>query len=115
MRIAAALIELQLLEADSLKDRRSVARAVVDRVRRRFNVAAVDLSDPDERRLACIGCVMIGRDPRQLRAAMEKLVRYVESLALAEVVADDVTVVRLDELAEEPADDDAGPAGGLDA
>ena len=39
---------------------------------------------------------------------MEKLIRYVESLGLAEVVGDDVTVVRLDEVEELPDDEDDG-------
>ena len=53
---------------------------------------------------------MVGVDPRQLREGMEKMVRYVESLGLGEVVADDVTVVRLDEV-EEVDDDDDGDDG----
>jgi hypothetical protein len=43
------------------------------------------------------------------------VVRYVESLGIAEVVADDVTVLRLDEIEELPDDaDDAAPAAWSD-
>jgi hypothetical protein len=41
---------------------------------------------------------------------MEKVVRYVESLGVAEVVADDVTVLRIDEVEELDDDADAAPA-----
>ena len=40
--------------------------------------------------------------------AMEKIVRYVESLGVAEVVSDDITVLRLDEVEELPEEDEAG-------
>lgn len=87
-------------EADSIKVRRRVARSLADRLRRRFNVSVADLGDPDDRHSVCIGCVMLGRDPRRLRASLDRAVSYVERLGLAEVVADDVTVVRIDELEE---------------
>ena len=109
MLIAAALIELTLPEAESIKARRRVARSVKDRIRQRFNVSVAEVADQDERHSVVIGCVMVGVDPRHLRDAMEKLVRYVESLGLAEVVGDDVTVVRLDEVEELEGDDESLP------
>ena len=107
MLIAAALIELSLPEAETIKARRRVARSVKDRIRQRFNVSVAEVADQDERHSVVIGCVMVGVDPRHLREAMEKIVSYVESLGLAEVVADDITVVRLDEVEELGDDDDA--------
>jgi uncharacterized protein YlxP (DUF503 family) len=100
MLIAAALIELALSEAETIKARRAVARSVKDRIRQRFNVSVAEVADQDDRHSVCIGCVMVGVDPRHLREAMEKVVRYVEDLGLAEVVADDIAVVRLDEVEE---------------
>ena len=109
MLIAAALIELALPEAETIKARRRVARSIKDRIRQRFNVSVAEVADQDERHSVCIGCVMVGVDPRHLREAMEKVVRYVESLGLAEVVADDVTVVRLDEVEELEEDGEGAP------
>lgn len=108
MLIAAALIEIELLESESIKDRRRVARSIKDRVRQRFNVSVAEVADQDERHSVCIGCVMVGIDPRHLRDGMEKVVHYVESLGLGEVVSDDVMVVRLDEVEELDDDDDDG-------
>ena len=110
MLIAAALIELALPEAETIKARRRVARSVKDRLRQRFNVSVAEVADQDERHSVVIGCVMVGVDPRHLRVGMEKVVRYVESLGVAEVVADDVTVVRLDEVEELDDDTEAEPA-----
>lgn len=110
MLIAAALIELAVPEAETIKARRRVARSVKDRIRQRFNVSVAEVADQDERHSVVIGCVMVGVDPRHLRDGLEKVVRYVESLGVAEVVADDVTVVRIDELEELEDDADAVPA-----
>lgn len=109
MLIAAALIELALPEAETIKARRRVARSVKDRIRQHFNVSVAEVADQDERHSVCIGCVMVGVDPQHLRDGMEKVVRYVESLGVAEVVADDVTVLRIDEVEEIEDEDDPAP------
>jgi len=98
MLIGAALIELVLFEADSIKAKRRVVRALVDRVASRFRVSVAEVADQDDRHSICIGCVKVGVDPAHLRAQMDKVVRYVDELGLAELVADDVLVARLDEL-----------------
>lgn len=110
MLISAALIELSLPETETIKDRRRVARSIKDRVKQRFNVSVAEIADQDERDSICIGCVMVGIDPRHLREGMEKVIRFVESLGLAEVVADDVVVVRLDEVEEIDDDEDGADA-----
>ncbi len=100
MLIGAALIELALPEADSIKARRRVVRAVKDRVRQRFNVSVADVGDPDDRHSVSLGCVAVGVDPRHLHRTLEKVVRFVEGLGVAEMVEDDIMVVRLDEVEE---------------
>jgi len=100
MLIGAVLIELSLPEAESIKARRRVANSVKTRLRRRFNLSVSELSDPDDRHLACIGCAMVGIRADHIRNQLEKAIRYVESLGLAEVVGDDMMVARLDEMQE---------------
>ena len=100
MLISDCLIQLSLPESDSLKARRRVASAVKQRVKQRFHVSAAEVGDPEDRHEVVIGCVEVGTDPRVMRERMDRVIRFVEGLGLAEVVADDITVVRLDELTE---------------
>ena len=100
MLIAAALIELGLPDADSIKARRRVANAVKQRIRNRFDVSVAEVGDTDARHEVVLGCVLVGIDPAAMRVRMERVIRFVEGLGLAEVIGDDVTVARLDELAE---------------
>ncbi len=110
MLIAAALIELTVQGDGSLKARRRVANAVKQRIRNRFEISVAEVGDPEAHREVVLGCVMVGIDPTAMRKRMENVVRFVEGLGLAEVLADDVTVARLDELTElEP-----GPESGAE-
>jgi hypothetical protein len=110
MLIAAALIELVLHDAGSLKDKRRVLRSLKDRVRVNFNVAIAEIDDQDDLHRICLGCVTVGSDPRYVREALEKVVRFVDGLALGELVSDDVVVARLDELDQDDDDEDDGHA-----
>jgi hypothetical protein len=101
MRIGAALIELYLPDADSLKARRRVARSVADRLRQRFRVSVAEVGDAGDRHRVQLGLALVGGEAPELRARLEKMVRFVEALGLGEVVADDVVVARLDELEPE--------------
>ena len=102
MLIAAALIELRLEESESIKAKRRVVNSVKDRLRRRYNVSVAEVAEQDDRHEICLGCVAVGIDPRHLRVKLERVISFVDSLGLAQLVADDVTVVRIDELEEVP-------------
>ncbi len=107
MLIAAALIELTLPDSESLKAKRRVVRSVKDRVSSRFRVSVAEVADHDDRHVICIGCAKVGVDPRKLRSEMEKVIRFVDDLGLAELTADDVVVAQLDELETVDAGEDA--------
>ncbi len=100
MLIAAALIELLVPNADSLKARRRVANAVKERIRSRFDVSVAEVGDPEDRHEVVLGCALVGIDPTAMRKKLERVIRFVEDVGIAEVTADDITVVRLDELHE---------------
>ncbi len=106
MLIAAAMIELALPDADSIKAKRRVAQAVKDRLRQRFNLSVAEVAAHDDRHAVCIGCVMVGVDARHLRTQAEKVIRFVDRLGLAELVGDDVVIARLDEIDEVEVDEE---------
>lgn len=114
MLIAAALIELELSRTDSIKEKRGVVKSIMARVEQRFRVSVAEVADQDHRSSICIGCVKVGIDPKALRSQMQKVIRFVESLGLAELVSDEVTVATLAELAEIE-EDGAGEVEGEDA
>lgn len=110
MLIGAALIELSLPDAESIKARRRVARAVTDRLRQRFNLSVAEVGDPDDRHRVRLGCVAVGIDRGRLHSHLEGVLRFVERLGLAEIVGEDILVANLDEL-EESGVEDADEAG----
>ncbi len=100
MLIAAALIELELSRTDSIKEKRRVVKSILARVEQRYRVSVAEVADQDHRSSICIGCGKVGIAPKALRSQMQKVIRFVESLGVGELVSDEVTVATLAELSE---------------
>jgi hypothetical protein len=113
--VGVARFTLALGQAHSLKDKRQVVRKVVDRVRARFLVAIAEVADHDLWQKATLGISAVGADHAHVRAQVEEVLRAVEELYVAPMVARDIQVDTYDDF--EPDDFGAGaaPAGGPDA
>lgn len=99
---------LALGQTRSLKDKRKLVRSVIDRTKARFPVAIAEVDALDNHRKAVLGVTVVSNDGGHARDMLDKVVRDVESLYVAPLVANEVRVVAFDDF-EEPAWGDAGP------
>ena len=107
MVIGAALVEIHVHGSQSLKQKRGVLQSIKRRVRNRFNVAVAEVSGQDLWQRGALGLSAVGSDRTRVRSALEKAVRFIEELHLAEVLNSEVDVLELGELTM----DDDGPWG----
>lgn len=106
MIVGAALVELHVHGSHSLKEKRGVVRSVVQRIRNRFNVSVAEVGGADTWQRAVIGVVSVGSDARAMRTLLERIVRFVEGIGLAEVTNSDVEILTLDHADLAGADDE---------
>lgn len=97
MVVGVARVVLALGQSRSLKDKRSVVRKVVDRVRARFSVSIAEVADHDLWQKATLGIAAVGSDTHHVRGLLEEVVRDVEALYVAPVVQCDLQVDTYDE------------------
>ncbi len=71
--------------AVSLKDKRSVVRRVLARVKGEFNVSAAEVDELDNPGGAVLGFVTCGRDKTYLEGQLQALERFVDGLELCEI------------------------------
>lgn len=95
MIVGAALVELHVHGSQSLKEKRGVVRSVVQRVRNRFNLAVAEVGGQDTWQRAVLGLVTTGIEPRQVRSVLERAIRFIEGLPLAEVTNSDLEILTL--------------------
>ena len=95
MTVGAALVELHVHDSHSLKAKRGVVRAIVGRVRHRFNVSISEVGGQDTWQRAVLGIAAAGLDATSVRRTLSGVVEYIDSLHLAEVRESDVEIVEL--------------------
>ena len=95
MIVGAAVVEIHVHESQSLKAKRGVVRSIAGRLRNRFNVSVSEVGGQGTWQRAVIGMSMTGSEEVPLRRALEKAVRFVEEMHLAEVVGSEIEMIRL--------------------
>jgi len=78
MRVGALKVDLEITDANSLKDKRAVLRALKERIRRNFNVSISEVDYNDKWQRAALGVSATSRDKKFLTTVLNKVIEYIE-------------------------------------
>ncbi len=74
LHIGVLQFTLEIPYAETLKDKRSVVKALKDRLRRSFNVSISEIDDLDVCTVATLGALVAGSDPAHVNSTMDHLI-----------------------------------------
>jgi len=94
MWVGALRLEFFLSRTRSLKDKRQALQQIRDRVLSRYDVAAAEVGDADDMRQLVMGFSTVGNDQGVVRAALEAVAAYVDSLYVAPIARQEIAVER---------------------
>ncbi|MEM6733498.1 MAG: DUF503 domain-containing protein, partial [Myxococcota bacterium] len=86
MVVGVMELGLALYDNESLKDKRSVVRKVINRTRNSFNVSAAEVDDLDYTDRATLGFVAVGNDHSYVQGLLDKVENFIVRLALCDVL-----------------------------
>lgn len=86
MHVLAVELDLRLPHCQSLKDKRSVLRPVIDGLRNRHPVAVSEVDHQDLWQRAAIGMAVVSASPSHAEAQMDEAERFVWSFPELEVL-----------------------------
>ncbi len=95
MVVGAAVVELRIRGAQSLKEKRGVVRSIIHRARNRFNLSVAEVGEQDTWQRAILGFAAAGEEPEQVRSVLRDVVDFVERTHLAELKDSDIEILRL--------------------
>ncbi len=95
MTIGVAKITLRLHENHSLKEKRRVLKSMIEKSRHRFNVAVAEVADQDLHQRATLGVAVVGSDSRVLNSLLDRIIGYVDSLQMAEIIDQEIELIPL--------------------
>lgn len=88
--MVVGVLEITLLihHAESLKDKRSVVRRAIDRVKHRFNVSVAEVGLNDDLGRALIGVSAVANDTSFVNSVLDKVLDAVtdDAIGLADVI-----------------------------
>ena len=89
MVVGVCRISLMIEESQSLKDKRSVLRRIKDRVQQKYNCAIAEVGDPDAWQAAQLGFVVVSNERGFTQSMVQKILQFIDDLALGKVVDDE--------------------------
>ncbi len=95
MIVGAAAVEIHVHESQSLKAKRGVVRSIMGRLKSRFNVSVSEVGGQETWQRAVLGLSMSGSEEVPVRRALEKAIRFIEEMHLAQIVASEIEMIRL--------------------
>jgi uncharacterized protein YlxP (DUF503 family) len=84
MHTGSVRVRLLVRESRSLKDKRQVVRAILDRLRNGFNVAACEVEALDHRQLVVLGFTTVAGEAQQVTKTLDAVVRALRAHPVAE-------------------------------
>ncbi|MGI6150893.1 MAG: DUF503 domain-containing protein [Christensenellales bacterium] len=81
----SAKLTFYIPHALSLKDKRQVARSLMDKTRKRFNASVSEVDTQDMHQTLTIGVAVVSGDFAHARRSLDEIIRYMEGQADAEL------------------------------
>jgi uncharacterized protein YlxP (DUF503 family) len=85
MTIGLLRIELLIIDANNLKDKRGVMRSMVDNLRRRFNISVIEEGNTKWRR-AIISIAHLSSNRGRCNGTLNKIVDYIRENPRVEII-----------------------------
>lgn len=95
MVVGVGRIVLVLHGGNSLKDKRSVKRKVVERLKAKFNASVAEVGHNDLWRRLELGVSVVGNDRGFVNSCLDNLLNYVEAMQVAEVVESEIEILNV--------------------
>ena len=93
MFVGICQIDLIIHNSNSLKEKRQILKAIIERVKNRFNVSAAEVGDNDVWQRSQIGLSVVGNDSSHINSMLDKILNFIESLHLAEAIDHRIEIV----------------------
>lgn len=72
------LLELRLPYCHSLKEKRSIVKKIIAKIRQKYNVSIAEVKNNDLWQMASVGISIVSNDKAFVERAMETIIKYIE-------------------------------------
>ena len=91
--VGVLCVELHIPGAESLKDKRSVVKSMLERSRNKFGVSSAEIEKLDSFREAVLAFSYLANDKRFVESVLRKVETYLESFPESEIMDSDIELI----------------------
>jgi uncharacterized protein YlxP (DUF503 family) len=85
MTVLSAELTFHIPGAHSLKDKRMVARSLIDKTRHKFNASVAEVGTQDFHQTLTVGIALVSGDAAHAQNSLDEIIRYMEDHSDAEL------------------------------
>jgi hypothetical protein len=86
MFVGIGILQVFIAESRSLKEKRGVMKSLIKRTQNEFNISIAEVGANEDWKRGEIGFSVVGNDRRYINSKMDKILRFIDDLYLAEVI-----------------------------
>lgn len=95
MVVGTGKIKFKLYGISSLKEKRSIVKSIINRIKKKFNVSIAEIDYNDSHLWAQIGFSIIGNDSRVVNSKLDKVLNMADDLGLAQIADTQIEIIHL--------------------
>lgn len=93
MIIGSCSLKLRIYEAHSLKDKRSVIKSIIERIKSRFNVSIAEVDLNDKWEVAEIGIVCVTNDTKHAQQIISNVMNFIDEDGRVEIIEENISIL----------------------
>jgi hypothetical protein len=95
MVVGTGKIKFKLYGVNSLKEKRSIVKSIINRIKKKFNISIAEIDYNDSHLWAQIGFSIIGNDSRRVNSKLDKVLNMADDLGLAQIADTQIEIIHL--------------------
>ena len=95
MVVGLGTITFRIHDCRSLKEKRSIVKSLIRKVRNNFNASVAEIGSHDIYQKAEIGFSMVGTDQRYINSKSDKILNMLEDMGTAEIVGSELEIMHV--------------------
>lgn len=95
MVVGTGKIEFKLYGISSLKEKRSIVKSIVHRIKNKFNISIAETDYNDSHGWAQVGFSIVGNDARVVNSKLDKVFNLADDIGLAQIVDTQMEILHL--------------------
>ena len=95
MTVGVLTAQLNLAGVTSLKQKRSIVKSLVGRLKSRFNISIAEVGDNDLWQRAQLGMSLVGNDRQFVNSSLDRVVNFIEGMNVVDIAHSELELLNV--------------------